>query len=480
MVREGTRWALQPVVAIAAVLAVIAGCATPVPPQTLPLRDAPPLSETSGLPRASSWWEDFEDPALAAFVEEALSSNFSLRVASERLREARALAGQALAAKSPALDIQADGAERDGSEIDREGEVGLSLLASYEVDLWGRIRAEVRAERLEAAASVEDYEAAAVTISAEVARAVYRLTEGSSQLALLERQLQTNRDVLEVIEGRFSIGQSGAADVLRQRQLVEATVEQQIVTRSSIELLEHQLSVLLGAPPQRELAIARPTSLPALAGLPEVGLPAELLQRRPDVRAAWLRLQSADASVAAAVKDQYPTLKLGAALQTSAESPSGLFDTWLGSLTAQILGPIVDGGRRRRAVERTVAVRRQRLAEYGEAVLASFLEVEDALALERRQTRRIESLEKQLALAKTTYVELRNQYLNGAADFIDVLAALREQQQLERSVLAARLLLTEHRIALHRALAGGFLGVSPGNSDDGVSRAARAKREGSL
>jgi NodT family efflux transporter outer membrane factor (OMF) lipoprotein len=469
---------VRPIIVAVATVALASACATPDPPQPLPLQDAPAFSSSDGLPRSDRWWEEFDDPSLSACIESALTNSFTLRAAYQRLQQARAIARVEEARRSPTLDVLAGGAERDGSETDRQSDISLGLQASYEVDLWGRIRSEIEAERLEASATAEDYQAAAVSLSAEIARALYRLTEASAQLALLESQLKTNQDVLLVIEGRFSIGQSGGADVLRQRQLVEATAEQQIISRASIELLEHQILVLLGSPPQSRLGIDRPKSLPDIASLPEIGLPSDLLQRRPDVRAAYLRLQSADASVAAAVKDQYPTLNLGATITTAAESPSGLFDTWIGSLTAQLLAPVVDGGRRRREVERTVAVRRQLLAEYGATVLASFQEVEDALALERHQLDRVESLNRQLALASTTSVEIRNQYLNGAAGFIDVLIAARNQQELERSVLAARLMLIEHRISLHRAIAGGFIDASQAIPGDGAPRADETGTKG--
>ena len=287
-------------------------------------------------------------------------------------------------------------------------------------------------------------------------------------------QLETNRSVLQVLENRFAIGQSRSADVLRQRQLVEATMEQRIIEAANRELIEHQVFVLRGTPPQGELAAAEaagesrllfepPPRLPNLASLPAVGLPADLLERRPDVRAALARIAAADAAVAVAVKDRYPRIDLAAAIGTAGEKPSDLFRSWIGSLAAQIVAPLFDGGLRRQEVERAAAERRQRLAEYGETVLVAFQEVEDALVLERRQSDQISSLDSQLALADSTVTELRNQYLNGAADFIDVLTALRDQQALERNRLEARLLRTEARIALHRAIAGGFVDASPEN-----------------
>ncbi len=442
---------------VAAAWIVTLGCATPQQRQPLPLQSASVFSATDGLPWSERWWNELGDPRLNATIERALAENFSLRAAFERLREAEAIAARTGAARSPTLEAIAASSEGDASGSDPEGEVNLGLEASYEVDLWGRIRSDIEAQRLEATATAEDVQAAALSLSAEVARTVYRLTEAASQLALLDSQLRTNRDVLAVIESRFAIGQSGSTDVLRQRQLVEATVEQQIVVRAAMALLEHRILVLLGAPPQQRLDMDQPASLPELADLPAIGLPTDLLRRRPDVRAAYLRLESADAAVAAAVKDQYPSLNLGAAIATAAENPSGLFSAWITSLSGQLLAPIIDGGRRRHEVERAVAVRRQRLAAYGETVLASFQEVEDALAAERYQVARIANLDKQLTLATTTYKELRNQYLNGAADFIDVLVALGDQQDLERSVLSARLERIEQRIALYRAIAGGFL-----------------------
>ncbi|MEM6455312.1 MAG: TolC family protein [Acidobacteriota bacterium] len=439
------------------VAAALVGCASAPPAEPLPLEDAPALSQTDGRAVADRWWQDFDDPQLSAAVETALTDSFTLRQAAARLWAAQAIAAQTRSARSPTLDAFVDAGRTDGRNVDGQGDVGLGLSASYEVDLWGRIRADVDAARLEADATAEDHQTAALTLSAEIAQTLYQRVEASAQRALVDAQLATNRDVLEVIESRFAIGQSGATDVLRQRQLVEATVEQQILAAARVARLDHRLAVLLGRPPQADAAIDVPMALPALAMPPAVGLPSDLLQRRPDVRAAFLRLAAADASVASAVKDRYPTLRLGAAFSTAAERPSDLFGAWIGSLTGQLLAPLLDGDRRRQEVVRADAVRAERLAAYGDVVLVAFQEVEDALVGEREQIDRIASLDAQFALAETTYAELRNQYLNGAADFIDVLVALRDQQGLERERLTAQLLRVEQRIDLHRAVAGGFL-----------------------
>lgn len=433
----------------------VAGCATPEPRDPLPLQEAAAFSRSGEAPPPDRWWTAFEDEELNGRVERALEGNFSLAAAWERLQEARAVERRERAGLSPRLDgvARADRFVLDGR--DARSLVSVGLEASYELDLWGRIESAVEAERLRASATEADYRSAAITLSAEVALTWYELAVSRLQHELIESQLETNRTVLRVIESRFAVGQSGSADVLRQRQFVEASREQIIVVQALIQVLEHQLAVLEGRPAQ-ESSVATTPSLPVLPPIPATGVPAELLRRRPDVRGALLRLHASDEEVAVAVSEQYPRIDLTASLETAADAPSRLFSDWLTSLGGQIVAPLLDGGSRRAEVERREAVRRQRLAEFGQTALVAFREVEDALALEAEQDRRIESLRRQLELAIRTYQQLRTQYLNGAADFLDVLIALSERQQIERSLLTASLDRVSFRIALYRALAGGF------------------------
>jgi NodT family efflux transporter outer membrane factor (OMF) lipoprotein len=433
------------------------GCTTAEDRPPLPLTDAPPLSSAGVAPPPDRWWTSLADAELDRRVDRALDGNFTLAAAWERLQEAEAVVRRARADRAVTVDGTASATVRDGSDVARRTELGLGLEASYEVDAWGRIAAAIDAERRRAAATAADYRAAAITLSSEVALAWYGLVEARRQSDLVRVQLDTNQKVLLVLEERFETGQSGvAADVLRQRQLVEATREQLLVLEAEAAVLEHRLAVLEGRPPQGAAGDPAEGELPRVADLPATGLPADLLDRRPDIIAALRRLEAADADVAAAVRDQYPRIDLAAAIGTSGENPAGLFDDWLASLAAQLVAPLLDGDRRRSEIERTEAVRRRLLAEYGDAALVAFGEVEDALAREAAQVRRIDSLDRQLDLARRTYDQLRGQYLNGAADFIDLLTTLREQQQLERDRLTASVDRIRFRIALHRALAGGF------------------------
>ncbi len=439
-------------------------CVAPEAAPALPHTEVAAFSAQGKVPAASEWWKAFADPLLDARIEQGLAGNWTLRVAWERMQAARALARRERAARRLHLDAFADGVTYDGDDPLPDQELRAGLQASFEVDLWGRIGAQVQAADWEARATAEDFQAATISLTAEIATASYRWLEARAQRELVLSQLETNRNVQKVIQNRFAIGQSGSADVLRQRQLVEATEEQRLEADANVELLEHQLAVLLGYPPQEWRPQEAPQALPSLPPLPAIGLPSELLQRRPDVRAAFARLRSTDAAVAAAVKDRYPRLTLTASARTSGRTGSDLFSDWLGTLAGDLVGPLLDGAQRRREVDRNVALRRQSVAEYGEVVLQAFQEVEDLLVQEQWQAQRQATLAIQRDLARTTYTELRNQYMNGAGDFIDVLVALRDQQALERSWLQAQLLRIEVRIALHRAIAGSVSAQPPASS----------------
>jgi NodT family efflux transporter outer membrane factor (OMF) lipoprotein len=440
---------------VALLMLTLGGCANPEDTGPLPAEDAPAFSISGEAAAPDRWWTAFEDPSLNRQIDRALDENYSLAAAWQRLRAARALAEREASDLWPDLDGIAEAESTSDSEDGDETRFALGLEASYEVDLWGRIQSRVEAERFRASATRADYDTAALSLSAEVANAWFTLVEARAQLALVNDQLETNRTVLDLLESRFAAGQISSADVLRQRQLVEATREEAVVVRSRIDVLEHLLVVLQGRPPQAATYDSG-AALPDLPPLPDTGLPADLLTRRPDVRREYLTLQAADRDLASAVSDQYPRINLTASLTTAAEDPENLFEDWVASIAGQVAAPLFDGGQRRAEVERTDAVKRQRLAEYGRTVLGAFREVEDALARESRQLERIERLLAQLELARETSRQLGTQYLNGVTDYISVLSAIIEEQRLQRESLTARLDLLRFRVALYRALAGDF------------------------
>lgn len=457
--------ALIRIVTLLGLLFVI-GCATreplPAAPEAGPA--LPGSFSATGVPDVpGQWWQAFGDEQLNGLVHRALAGNLELQASFQRLRQARALADRQGAARFPSLEASA-GAQRQTSNGVSTNTFSAGLTAAYEVDLWGRVQSLADAEQLRAAASEADYEAAAVSLAGEIANTWFALLEQRAQLRLAKTQLDTNQNVLKVIESRFAMGQGGSADVLRQRQLVNASRERLSSLAGDIAVLEHQLAVLLGRSPGRQDLPAADT-LPALPPLPEIGVPATLLQRRPDLQRAWQVVRAADQDLAAAISNRFPRVSLEASASSQADDAGALFDDWLATLAGNLVLPLVDGGQRRAEVRRSEAVREELLRDYGQAVITAIQEVEDALARERQQRLRLQSLESRIELADTAYRQLRNQYLNGAVSYLEVLTALQDRQDLQRTILTTRQQLLTTRVGLYRALAGPVANVQADNPE---------------
>jgi NodT family efflux transporter outer membrane factor (OMF) lipoprotein len=440
-------------------LSTLCGCIS-VKPMAFKMPVEPPESFSSDgtelLP--DRWWESLNDPNLNAIVEAGLRDNFTIRSAWDRLAQAEQIAHIAGVPLWPQADYAAQ-ATRSRTEIQNSVRYTSSYSAgaviSYEVDLWGRIRSSQQAAALDAEAAAEDVQAAAITLSSILAKTWYQLAEAQQQARVIEQQLATNQKVLTVISMQFAQGQAGASDVLRQKQLVESSRGQAIQNQETLALLQHQLSVLTGKTPglwwaDTPIELIEPPVPPAL------GVPSTVLQRRPDVRSAYKVVQAADLRVAAAIADQYPTVSVFADAQTSADRVDELFDDWLGSLTANIAGPLFDAGLRKAEVKRTQAVVSQLLNDYGRTVLTALQETEDALAQEDYQHQYVQSLQTQLLLARQAYERTRENYLKGQLDYLRVLESLVSQQSLEQQELASRRILLERRIDLCRSIAGSW------------------------
>lgn len=434
---------------------VLTSCSTSPESLKLPEQTMPAFSASGEVIAPDKWWTVFEIPALNEAIETALCDNFSLESTWQRLRAAEAIVSRESGNRKPKIDAMAEIDYEDGDDRNGESELQLGLQAGYEIDLWGRIQSGIESEKFRAQAILADYEAAGLTLAAEITTTWFELAESQLQLNLLEEQIDTNGKVLKILEARFANGRIRSADVLRQRQLLEATREQSVAVQAEIPVLENNLDILVGRVPQSSYSLNL-TKLPALPPLPATGLPSELTLRRPDVQRAMFLVKAADSDMAVAVNDRYPRLNLSASLMSVTGSPEQIIGDWIGGGVAELIAPVVDGGRRKSEVERSLAVVRQRLAEYGQTVLEAFREVEDALVRERKQQERIRSLEKQVELAGKIYQQLEMQYLNGVVDYIEVLSALDSEQQLRRDLLSAQKSLLTFRVALYRALAGGF------------------------
>lgn len=486
----------KPLLRLAAALA-LSSCVAPEKPVVPPTEVPGSFSRTGETLLPDQWWRSFDDPALNRLVDQAMAGNLSLRTVWDRLRQARAAASQAAAPLFPEAGgtgratrtrevrtrTSSSGSSQTVAQTTESGSVALventpggtsqsrrsvtysnqfslGLDASYELDLWGRVRSARDAAVFDARATAEEVHTAALSLSASVASTWYQLVEQYAQIDLLQAQADLNNKAVQLITTRFRQGQVGAADVLQQRQLEESRRGALRLAEAQAAVLEHQLAILLGRPPQTRVA-NRVASLRYPPALPATGVPAELVQRRPDIRQSYYQVLSADRRVASAIVDLFPRLSLTASTDTSSARVRDLFDNWLATIGANLTAPIFEGGRRVAEVRRTRAILSERLNAYGQTILESLGEVEDALVREQKQRQFLASLERQLELSRAALTRTRQSYLQGANDYLRVLDALVTQQDLERSQLEARRQLIQYRIDLCRALGGSWEMRSP-------------------
>jgi NodT family efflux transporter outer membrane factor (OMF) lipoprotein len=414
------------------------------------------------------WWQAFGDPALDAAVETALRENFQVRAAWARLRQVEALGAQASAQRWPQIGAQLDASRRrtvlvlpnftGGSgntvrEIENNN-FAMSLPVSYEVDFWDRIGSQARAAVLDREAARADVEAQAMTVAATVVEAWLNVVHQRQLRRLLEEQVATSEAYLELQELRQREGLGTALDVFQQRAQVEGLRAQVAQTVAQERIAEQQIAVLMGKPPGA--AVVPPDRTEVVPPPPPaLGVPAALLLRRPDVRAARLRVEAADHRVAAAVADRFPRLTLSATPGFASPDLGTLLQSFVYNLAASLVAPLVDGGRRAAVVDQQRAVVWERTEQLGHALVTAVQEVESALVQIHEQKRQIAALDARVEAARAALEEARERYASGLLDgYLQVLASLASVQQAEQAAVAARRQDLSYRVQLYRALGG--------------------------
>jgi NodT family efflux transporter outer membrane factor (OMF) lipoprotein len=408
---------------------------------------------------ADDWLSTFGDARLDALVAEAGRNNPDLAIAAARRDRAAAEAGKADAALSPKLDA-VGGFERGGDTRGTASSFNLGLSVSWEADVWGRLSNAAQAAALDAVAAQCDYEFARQSIAAKTAQAWFLAIAAKEQVALDSALLAQRERVARVVKARHDVGEAKRSDLdtaegqaASARQSVEAGKG---VRDASLRSLE----ALLGRYPSSDIETA--SGLPALPVEPPVGLPSELLERRPDVVAADRRVAAAFGRVGSAKAAKLPRLALTAGGGQAGGDLASLFDpanaAW--NLGANLLGPLFDGGEREAAVRIAQAAEREALAGWIKTAQRAFLEVETALANERV----LRSREVELAEAATRLLRARDameeRYKDGESSILDVDQAHANHAAAAKGLLQVRQELFQQRINLHLALGGSFEAVA--------------------
>ncbi len=438
----------------------LSGCHAfaPVPPSVPEPPQAYRLHAGEHEP-AEQWWRELHSEDLNALMDEALRSSPDIRTALARLEQAKAAAQKTGSALWPTLGASAE-ATRTWNKIDTRNQIesdayGLGLAASYELDLWGRVRALRQADTLAVMASRDDLRTASLTLSGEVVGAWISLCSTRQQLAVLEEQQRTNADILSSLELRFTNSLASALDVLQQREAIAQTQTVIFPLKSEAVRLENRINLLLGKAPG-SVNLSNATTLPEPIPLPDTGLPADLLRERPDIRAAWQRLLESGWDLAAARADRMPALRLTGNFEHSGGDLSRIFDNWLANLAASLTAPIIDGGSRRAEVSRQQAVRQERLATYEKTVFTALSEVDTAVNAVFKQIELVRALKTQRDAAETALTSARIRYQNGVLDYDTVLSLLLKLQQLDRTHIREQASLLTLQTGLFRALGKGW------------------------
>jgi len=449
---------LKNILICVAALFFLQGCQqfTPAPrhleTQPLPGKSTAPYSASPTV--SPRWWEQFNDNELNRLIKTALADNFSLREAWARLDQARA----ATAARNSALfpTITMDGSynrTQTKKNASSYNTFSTGPSASYEVDLWGRIKSDIAASQLETKASRYDLETAAMSVAAEVADTWVELIATRKQLALAKQQLTLNTTVLKLLELRFENSMSTALDVLQQREVVASGQAAIPPIENQIAVLSNALVLLLGKTPGQP-PIARENLPKQLPDLPLKGIPGNLLALRPDVRAAGSRLLAADWYETHARTNRLPDVYLTGNFLFRDGSLDLLLQNWILSLGTSLSATVFDGGKKDAAVEQAVAVVKERLASYEKTVTTAIVEVENSLAAEQYQTRYVDLLLVQLGSARQAKEEAGRRYIKGLDPFIPFLTEQVNVQKLESKLIEQKAVLIKNRIALYRALGG--------------------------
>lgn len=431
-----------------------------------------PAEPRDDAPRGK-WWEIFGDAELNALEEQVLVGNQNIAQAEARFRAANALVQSARANYFPVASANASvsrsGGGRGGAGSSSASSGGtrastghtLGLAASWEIDLWGRVRRTVEAQSAGAAASAADLAGVRLSAHAALAANYFQLRQIDAQRRLLDDTLAAYTKTLEVTKNRYAGGVSARVDVAQAETQVKNTQVQAIDLGVARAQLEHAIALLLGKPASSfSIAATTPQGFTArpLPAVPMGGLPSELLERRPDIAAAERRVAAANANIGVAEAAYFPLLSLSASGGFSSLQMAGLLTApnrfWaIGPALAQSL---FDGGLRRAQTDQAIANYDANVAAYRQTVLAGFAEVEDQLAALRVLEHEAAAQDDALASARESLALTLNQYKAGTVSYLNVVTAQATALASERNAVNIFGNRMTASVQLIRALGGGW------------------------
>ena len=424
------------------------------------------------------WWEEFNDPVLTRLVNRAAGTNLDLRLAESRIREARALRRVAESGAWPSVDVSGSYSRSrtsenaiapssqgsGGSPFFRGSNNGQDLFrsgfdSSWEIDVFGGVRRSVEAAEATIGATIEDRRDVLVTLLGDIARNYIDLRGFQRRLAVARSNLKAQQESLEIIRVRFQAGLASDLQVAQAEAQVSTTAAEIPALEALSKQAAHRLDVLLGIQPGAlwaELSAEAP--IPALPPQAQVGLPSELLRRRPDIRRAERQLAAANAEIGVATADLYPRFSLSGVFGVTSISASDWFSApsrfW--SIGPTISWPVFDAGRIRANIDVRTARQEQALTQYEKTVLTAFEDVENALVSYAKEQTRYRSLTDAVVANRRALALADDLYKNGLVDFLNVLDSQRALNAAENDLAQSEATMSTNLVALYKALGGGW------------------------
>ncbi|MGI9304558.1 MAG: efflux transporter outer membrane subunit [Gammaproteobacteria bacterium] len=411
----------------------------------------------------TQWWKTLEDPTLNSLVERAIAANLDLRTAEAQLRQARAQRGVAGSAQFPTIDA-AGSATRSGTGSTTTELYSTSFDAGWELDLFGGTRRAIEASDADLQAAQETRRDVLISVLAEVALNYAELRTFQSQLAVARENLRNQEESQAIVQAQFDAGAVTELDLSQATANVERTRSEIPQLEQNVDRAMNRLAVLIGQPPgSLHAELKAPQALPTPPVQVAVGVPAETLRRRPDVRVAERRLAAETARIGVATAELYPKFTLSGTIGLEALSLSNL--TSSDSQTFRI-GPgfrwnIFDGGRARQRIEVQDAVQEQAMIAYEASILKALEDVENAITAYTQEQLRYRSLNESAQAAERAATIAKTRYDAGASDFLTVLDSERTVLGAQSSRAASEGTIVSNLIRLYKALGGGWTPEEP-------------------
>jgi NodT family efflux transporter outer membrane factor (OMF) lipoprotein len=439
--------------------------AKPTPPTTAPTTQASEVT-TDTLPPVD-WWTTLRDPELDKLVKRAVAGNLDLQKSASRIRQSRALLWQQNAKELPTVD-GAGQFERINSghnvAIGSSGGINTNIWTagldtSWELDVFGAQRRTIEATIDDYQASIEDRRDSVVSLTAEVARDYLQLRGLQRRLAIAEDNLTLQQDTLQLTQSLRKGGFNSELDVSRAKTQVSQTLASLSPLSNQVNQNRHALAVLLGQEPGAlDIELNETAPIPAVPPIVPIGLPADLLKRRPDIRKAERQIAAANARIGIAVADYYPKFSISGDFGYDASKVEHLFNT--GSrymlLDPSVSWKLLNFGQTAASVKQETERRQQAILTYQQQVLTALRETEDALSAYNTEQAHHAALADAVVSARDSVEISRDQYKQGVIDFLQVLDAQRSLLTTQDDLAQSDQAIAINMVSLYKSLGGGW------------------------